>query len=183
MDQLSHGKLFSLQPAHFTSSDAGSRQMKNEDSAPHSASSSGMPSLYSHHITLILIIFLLPSSLSLSSQTVHSQTVTSCGLDCSCYPPPPPSYPNLIVCGAACCPPPSVCADTSTFPPTCMSSAQCALNSSASLSSCASALEMSRALADRYAGYLHDEDLSSPALLQQLETSMPELHSASNQCN
>lgn len=130
-----------------------------------------MPSLTSPSIILIWLISLLSSSLCLTPQTVHPLPVTSCGLDCSCYPPPPPSTSNLSICGAACCPPSSACADTSTSPPTCLSPVQCGLNSSASYSPCASALEASRSLAERYAGYLHADDLSSPALLQQLEAS------------
>jgi hypothetical protein len=130
-----------------------------------------MPALSPPWFILTLLIFLLPSSLCLSPQTVLSQPITSCGLDCSCSPPSPPSTPSFSICGAACCPPPSACADTSSSPPICMSSLQCAKNSSASFPSCTSALQASRSLAERYVGHLDADDLSSPALLQQLEAS------------
>ena len=134
-------------------------------------------------IILPLLLILVPSARCLSPQAPPSQSVISCGLDCSCSPPLPPSTPHFSICGAACCPPASACADTSTSPPICLSSVQCALNSSSSFSTCTSALLASRSLAEKYEGYLHSDELSSPFLLQQLEASAPELFTAIKNCN
>jgi hypothetical protein len=47
----------------------------------------------------------------------------------------------------------------------------CALNSSAAHHPCTSAVASSKSLAEKFAGYLQADDLSSPTLMQQLESS------------